>query len=324
MRRREFTAGVAAMLAVPSIAHAQRVRARMGWLSGGSVGLAGNPLDVLKQSLADLGWRTGDTLQIDERHAGGAAMILPRLAGELAALKPDVIGATGGTEAKALQEATRDIPIVFMQVAVDPVAAGIVRSITRPVGNLTGFTQSPEMLWGKRLDIIRELLARRPLRIGFLGNPQNVTFGPAWSNVTSEVGKIGATVARGDLSGPEELGRAFHNFEGCDALLVQFDFMTVRIRDEIARLAAERRLPAVYEQRRHILSGGLLSYGPDLTENYRQGAIYINRVLRGIPVSELPVVQGSRFEMVINLRTAAALGLTLSPTLLARADEVIE
>ena len=166
MKRRAFIAaalGAADLAAGPAGAQAVR-RARMGWLSGGPGNRAGmeSPLGTLKESLQVLGWRIGETLELDERHAAGDAASLPRLAAELVAKRPDVIGATGGTEAKALQDATRDIPIVFMQMAWDPVAAGLVQSITRPGGNLTGFLQSPELLWGKRLDLLREVWAIRP------------------------------------------------------------------------------------------------------------------------------------------------------------------
>jgi putative ABC transport system substrate-binding protein len=178
VRRRAFiaTALGAASLAAAGRAGAQAVRrARMGWLSGGPGNRAGmeSPLGTLKESLHALGWRIGETLELDERHAAGDTASLPRLAAELVAKRPDVIGATGGTEAKALQDATRDIPIVFMQMAWDPVAAGLVQSITRPGGNLTGFLQSPELLWGKRLDLLREVMGHPPRRLGFIGNPGN-------------------------------------------------------------------------------------------------------------------------------------------------------
>jgi putative ABC transport system substrate-binding protein len=296
----------------------------MGWLSGGPTGGEGNPFDVLNAALAELGWRQGETLELDERQAFGDASILPRLAAELVSLRPAVIGATGGTEAKALQETTSNIPIVFMQVAVDPVAAGLVQSITRPGANLTGFLQSPQFLWGKRLDILTELLGRPPSRVGFLGNPRNVTFSSSLSDVQTEAAKIGAEVKRGDVTASADLEEAFRNFDGCDAALVSFDFLLVRLQTEIAQLALRHGLPAIYEQRRHVVSGGLVSYGPDLTENYRQGALYIDRILKGTPVSELPVVQGSRFELVINAKAAKAVGLSIPTQLLARADEVIE
>jgi putative ABC transport system substrate-binding protein len=296
----------------------------MGWLSAGPEGVEGSPLEVLKTSLAHLGWRIGDNLQLEERHANGESTSLPHLAAELIALRPRLIGATGATEAGVLVARTRDIPIIFMQLAVDPVAAGLVDSITRPGGNVTGFMQTPQPLWGKRLDVLREVLGRAPQRVGYLTNPRNVSFEANWVDVQHAAANIGSEVTRCEVSSRPELDSSFRVFEDCDAIMVQFDFLLVGLRQEIADLALSRRVPAIYEQRRHVTVGGLVSYGPDLTENYRQGATYVDRILKGTSISELPVVQGSRFELVINLRTAQALGLTLPPTLLARADEVIE
>ena len=326
MRRRDVLAGVLAAAASSAMpGHAQPARrARMGWLSGGPAGLEGNPFEVLKQSLHELGWRIGETLELEERHAGGDFAGIPRLAAELVALRPDVIGATGTTEARALQNATRDIPIVFMQAAVDPIGAGLVQSLSRPGGNVTGFVQSPQLLWGKRLDLLTELLGRPPRRLGFLGNPGNVTFDSSWRDAQDAAARIGADIRRGDVRAPEDLDGTFRAFEDRDAILVTFDFLLVGLRSEIAQQAARQRLPAVYEQRRQVTVGGLLSYGPDLRDNFRQGAVYIDRILKGARPGDLPVVQGSRFELVINLKSAKALGLMVPDSLLALADEVIE
>ncbi len=321
MKRRELLIGVGACSAFVFSGErlgAQALRkARMGWLSGGLSGLEGNPLEAaLKPSLEELGWKLGDTLEISERHAGGDFAGIPRLAAELVALRPDVIGATGTTEAKALQNATRQIPVVFMQVAADPVAAGLVESINRPGGNITGFMQSPQPLWGKRLDLLTELLGGPPRRIGFLSNPENVTFPSSWLDARQSAEKLGAWIERGDITAPAHLDAAFQAFEGCDAVLVAFDFLIVGLRSQIVERTTASRLPAIYEQRRHVVAGGLMSYGPDLTENFRQGATYISRILKGAHPGDLPVIQGSRFEFVINPKTAKAV--------LARADEVIE
>jgi putative ABC transport system substrate-binding protein len=279
---------------------------------------------MLKTSLQALGWRLGETLEIEERHASGDTASLSRLAAELVAKRPAVIGATGGTEAKALQNATRDIPIVFMQMAWDPVAAGLVQSIARPGGNLTGFLQSPELLWGKRLDFLKELLGAPPRRLAFIGNPGNTSFGAQWENAATEAKRTGADIKRADIGSPVELGGVFEKLRDRDALLVQWDFLLVGLSERLADTAIRLRLPAIYEQRMPVLVGGLMSYGVDLTENYRQGATYIDRILQGARPADLPVVQGNRLELVLNKSAAAALGLTIPPTLLARADEVIE
>jgi putative tryptophan/tyrosine transport system substrate-binding protein len=325
MRRREVLTGtLAASFLLPSRVGAQSKGAKMGWLSGGPAGLPGSPLPVLKQSLQALGWNIGRTLIIEERFASGDTASLPRLAAELVALRPDVIGATGGTEAKALQEATRDIPVVFMQMAWDPVAAGLVQSIARPGGNLTGFLQSPELLWGKRLDFLREVMGHSPRRLAFIGNPGNTGFRAQWDNARAEAAKIGADIHRADVAVASAIDGAFRDLADRDALLVHWDFLLVSLSERIAALAAERRLPAIYEQRMPVLVGGLMSYGVDLNENYRQGAVYIDRILKGAHSRDLPVVQGNRIELVLNTSAAKAIGLTFPPSLLARADEVIE
>src|SRR4051812_14680669 len=233
----------------------------MGWLSGGPARGPGAPVEILKQSLQSLGWRIGETLEIEERHAGGDTASLPRLAAELVAKRPDVIGATGGTEAKALQNATRDIPIVFMQVATDPVAAGLVESITRPGGDVTGFLQSPALLWGKRLDFLTEVLGHAPRRLVFFGNPGNTSFEAQWGNAEDEARRIAAAIRRADVRTAGDLESAFRDVAGRDALLVHWDFLLVVLASRIAELAVERRAPAIYEQRMPVTEGGLMSYG---------------------------------------------------------------
>jgi putative ABC transport system substrate-binding protein len=274
--------------------------------------------------LQSLGWSIGRTLLIEERYATGDTTRLPGLAAELVTTRPDVIGATGGTEAKALQDATRDIPVVFMQMAWDPVAAGLVQSIARPGGNLTGFLQSPELLWGKRLDFLTAAMGQPPRRLAFVGNPGNTSFRAQWDNARAEAAKIGADIKRADVAVASAIDGVFRDLADRDAILVQWDFLLVSLSERIAALAVERRLPALYEQRMPLLVGGLMSYGVDLTENYRQGAAYIDRILKGAHPRDLPVVQGNRIELVLNIAAAKAIGLTFPPSLIARADEVIE
>jgi ABC-type uncharacterized transport system substrate-binding protein len=281
-------------------------------------------VEILKDALQSLGWRIGETLDLEERHASGDTASLPRLAAELVAKRPEVIGATGGTEAKALQDATRDIPIVFMQVATDPVAAGLVDSITRPGGNVTGFLQSPELLWGKRLDLVKELLGHPPRRLAFVGNPGNTSFGAQWRNAYDEAGRIGAEIKRADVSTAADLESAFRDLGDRDALLVHWDFLLAVLASRVAELAVERRVAAIYEQRMPVAEGGLMSYGAELTENYRQGAAYVDRILKGAHPRDLPVVQGNRLELVLNTSAAKAIGLTFPASLVARADDVIE
>jgi putative tryptophan/tyrosine transport system substrate-binding protein len=325
MRRREFIGtALGACISFGSAAAAQPRRARLGWLSGGPEGMTEGTSDILKQALQELGWKLGETLEVDERRAGGDASRLPRLAQEIVAGRPTVIACTGGTEAGALQAATPDIPIVFMQVAVDPVAAKLVESISRPGGNVTGFLQAPQLLSGKRLDILTELLERPPRRLAYIVNPGNVNATRLWTDGLEAATRIGGEIRRVDVSGPADIEEAFASLKDRDALLVQYDFLLVGLRMKIAELATRHRLPVMYENKAHVTVGGLISYGGDLRDNYRQGAIYVDRILRGAHPRDLPVVQGSRLELVLNVTTAKALNLPIPPTLLARADEVIE
>jgi putative tryptophan/tyrosine transport system substrate-binding protein len=331
MRRREVIAsgvvvGASAIIARRGLAQAAR-RARLGYLSGGTYAADGNQensSDILKTALRELGWRAGETLEIEERWADGDFSRMSQLARELVALRPDVIAATGSQETRSLQAVTRDIPIVFLQVQ-EPVALGLVASIVKPGGNITGLSQGPQIVWGKRLDLLSELLGRVPRRLTYLGNPGNLAIEADWADARDAAAKIGGDLVRLEVSRASELDPAFGSLQDdTDAVLVQWDFLFSVMRRQIADLAMHKRLPAAYGNRSHVLAGGLMSYGADLRENYRQGAIYVDRILKGARAADLPVVQASRFELVININTARTLGLTIPPTLLARADEVIE
>ena len=280
-------------------------------------------IDILKASLRDLGWRGNETIDIDERWADGDASRLARLASELVQLRPDVIASTGTSEAKALQVATQDIPIVFLQVA-DPITSGLVASISRPGGNITGFMQGPQILWSKRLGLLTEMLGRQPRHLAWLGNPGNSGTASNWADAEDAAARVGADLTRIEVSRAEDLEEAFKGIKGVDGLLVQWDFLFSVVSNQIAQLAAQERVPAIYENRLQVLAGGLMSYGGDLRENFRQGAAYIDRILKGERPADLPVIQASRFELVLNKGTANALGLTIPDCLLARADEVIE
>ena len=325
MRRRAFVAMLAGAAASWAAATSAQARIRLGYLSGGSKGdNEENTVAILKESLLRLGWRLGETLEIEERWASGDFARLPRLAQELLAGRPDILVSTGQTETRTLQAVAGAIPIIFMQVSVDPVVAGFVKQIARPGGNITGFMQSPHFLWGKRIELLTELLGRPPRRLAWIGNPGNAGSEANWADARDAGTRIGSDVIRVNVSTASDLDHAFDTVKGRDALLVQFDFLLAVEKRRVAALVARQRLPAIYENRSQALAGGLMSYGGDLRENYRQGAQYVHRVLNGTPPGDLPVVQASRFELVLNLKTARALGLTVPDALLARADEVIE
>ena len=326
MKRRDLLTGAlgSACAAMIDPSGAQTVRRkRLGYLSGGKMGTGAYTSDILKASLRDLGWRENETIDIDERWADGDVSRLPRLARELVALRPDVIAVTGSSEIKALQAVTQDIPIVFHMVA-DPVAGGVVASISRPGGNITGFAQGPQILWSKRLGLLAEMLGRQPRHLAWLGNAGNSGSASNWADAREAAARVGADLARIDISRAEELEEAFNRVKGLDGLLVQWDFLLSVLGSQIAKLAAQERVPAIYENRTQVLAGGLMSYGGDLRENFRQGASYVDRILKGARPADLPVIQASRFELVLNKGAAKALGLTIPDNLLARADEVIE
>jgi putative tryptophan/tyrosine transport system substrate-binding protein len=325
MRRRDLLAAASAIAIVvqctDACAQVTR-RGRLGWLSGAGKQTDDNsPLAMLRAALSGLDWKPGE-LEIEERE--GDASNLPALAAEIVALRPDVIACTGGAEAKALQGATHEIPVVFIELAVDPVSAGLVESISQPGGNLTGFLQMPELLTGKRLDILAELLGRHPRRVAYVLNPENVNAARLEADAAQAAGHIGADLQRRLVIAPKDLEPAFDGMHYFHAAMVQHDLMFLGLRKEFADLARRRRIPVMYENRGHVEAGGLISYGADPREGHRQGAVYIDRILKGAHLRDLPVLQASRFELVLNATTARALNLTISPSLLARADAVIE
>jgi len=330
MKRRDFmvTVGVAIFQgASPQLGAQARRRVRLGYLNGAIAtpegGSLSGSLETLKNGLDQYGWRKGETFEMEARFANGDSSLIPRLAAELVAQRPQVIIATGSSETRALQAVTQDIPIVFLQIP-DPLSLGVVDSIARPGRNITGFSNGPLILWGKRLSILVELLGRPPLRLAWLGNPANAGAAPNWADAKVEAGKLGADLIRVEVSAVEQVDGTFGSLRDRDAILVQWDFFLFSLRKRIVELAAQHHLPAIYENRGYVVEGGLVSYGADVRDNFRRAASYVDRILKGARPADLPVDQASRFELVINVRTAKSLGMTIPPTLLARADEVIE
>jgi putative tryptophan/tyrosine transport system substrate-binding protein len=278
----------------------------------------------LTSDLHALGWREGENLQIEIRSSNGVDLTsLPRLAAELVALRPDVLITGGSTGAKALQAATSDIPI-FFQSSSDPVGYGLVDSIAHPGRNITGIAVAPQMLWGKRLELLEELLGHRPARITWLSNPEDLPAKLNEAAVMQSAEKLGIEVERWEVRKPDDLERVFAMASGSEAVLVKTLDLTFMLRGQIAELAARRRLPTVCEASDFIVAGGLMSYGFDYRKIFAYGARYVDRILRGAQPKDLPVEQASTFELVINLKTANGIGVTVPATLLARADKVIE
>ena len=326
MRRRDLFTGVfgAVCAATTTSGIAQTVRRRrLAYLSGGKKGTSYYTIDVLRASLRDLGWRENETLEIDARWADGDPSRLASPARNLFQLRPDVIATTGDSETKALQLATQDIPIVFHLVG-DPVASGLVASISHPGGNTTGLSQGPQILWSKRLGLFTEMLGRQPHHLAWLGNPGNLGSELNWTDAKDAATRVAADLVRINLGEAEGLEMAFKNARGLDGLLVQWDFLFSILANQIAQRAAQERVPAIYENRAQVVAGGLMSYGSDVREAFRQGAAYVDRIFKGTRPADLPVIQASLFELVINKGAATALGLVIPNSLLVRADEIIE
>jgi putative ABC transport system substrate-binding protein len=272
--------------------------------------------DVLRAGLAALGWREGENLQIEQRVAGNVAN-LPRFATELVTLRSDVLIGVGSTETKALQAATNDIPIIFVNSS-DPIGSGLVDSIARPGRNITGIAWAPRLLWSKRLEFVVKLLGHQPAKVAWLTNPEEVVHRANEEAILQSAEPMGIRVERLYVRVPSDFDRVFAATSGSEALLVK------AIRSQIAEQARRHRLPTIFETRDSVEAGGLISYGGNFRDNFRRAASLADKILRGSRPGDLPVEQGSRFDFVINLKTAKTLGLTIPPSLLALADEVIE
>jgi ABC-type uncharacterized transport system substrate-binding protein len=277
------------------------------------------------QGLAQLGWTDGRNVRIDTRWATTNADDLRRHAAELAALTPDVLVAASGTSTVApLLQATRAVPIVFVAV-VDPVGAGFVASLARPGGNATGFLMFEYGLSGKWLELLKQV-APGVTRAAVLRDAAIASGIGQFAAVQAVAPSLGVELSPVDARDVPEIERAVAAFasSGNGGLIVTPSPVANRHRDLIATLAARHRLPAVYGSRPYVAAGGLISYGPDLIEQYRRAAGYIDRILKGEKPADLPVQAPTKYELVINLKTAKALGLTVPDKLLALADEVIE
>jgi putative ABC transport system substrate-binding protein len=285
-----------------------------------------NPLlEAFRQSLRALGYVEGQNLVLEVRSAEGSPERLHELAAELVRLPVDVIVAAGSQAIRAAQHATRTIPIV-MAAPPDAVAEGFVASLARPGGNITGLSWLGAMLPGKRLELLKETVPQSA-RIAVLVNPAYGAYGTWMDTLTVAAQALGLHLHVLELHRADELGSAFAAMtrEGVDALLVLSDpVLMTPLRGRIADLAATSRLPAMYDWREYVAAGGLMSYGPSLPEIHRRAATYVDKILKGAQPADLPVEQPTTFELVINRKTANALGLTIPPTILFQADEVIQ
>jgi putative ABC transport system substrate-binding protein len=326
--RRAFLAGAATLLAAPLAAGAQQAAkiARIGYLS---TDLAANPHthEAFRQGLRDLGYVEGRNVVIEYRDAEGKFERLPALAAELVALEVDVIVAGGNSLARAAKQATRTLPIVFAAVS-DPVASGLVTSLARPGGNVTGASILSSELVGKRLELLTQAVpgVSRVAVLWLPGALGERTEKDMLKEAEVAAGALGVRLQVVEAREPADLDRAFSDMTRAraDALTVLPSLMFLRERRRLVDLAAKHRLPAVYTVKEYVDAGGLMAYAPNLADVFRRAATYVDRILKGAKPADLPVQQSTKFELIINLKTAKALGLTIPPSLLARADQVIE
>jgi putative ABC transport system substrate-binding protein len=328
MRRREFITLLGGAAAWPLAARAQQAAMPViGYLEIRSPDGMADRLRPFRQGLKETGYVEGENVRIEYRWAENQVDRLPMLAAELVRQRVNVIAATGGEEvALAAKAATMTIPIpIVFSVSEDPVPSGLVASHSRPGGNATGVNFLVSELGSKQLGLLHELIPAAA-RVGLLVNPKFRATERAMRDVTTAASAIGLQVDVVQASDSREIESVFgtlvHN--KADALLVGPDAFFVSRRLQLAILAARHALPAVYNVREYPEAGGLMSYGTNARDAYRQIGAYVGRILKGAKPADLPVVQSSKFELVINLPTARALGLTVPPQLLARADEVIE
>jgi putative tryptophan/tyrosine transport system substrate-binding protein len=296
----------------------------VGFLNGATAARFVPFATAFRHGLSEAGYVEGQNVAIEYRWADNHYDRLPALAAELVRRQVTVLAATGTPAALAAKEATSTIPIVFT-AAVDPVAVGLVASLNRPSGNLTGVSQLQSALGAKRLELLRDLVPNVSV-IGVLVNPNFPGAESQRKDATEAARIIGQQVHIVNAGSESDFDGAFATLVQlrAGALLVSADVLFNSSRDQIVGLAARHKIPAIYFERELVLAGGLMSYAPDLGEAYRQGGIYVGRILKGAKPGDLPVVQPTKFEFVINRKTAKTLGLEIPDKLLALADEVIE
>jgi putative ABC transport system substrate-binding protein len=329
MRRREFIGlFAAATVCSPLAVQAQQgetVR-RIGVLQPAATGdrIFVARLAVFQRELARLGWSIGRNVHIDVRWATTHPAEVRRHAAELVALAPDVILAAGDSTMPALLQATRTVPIVF-PVVTDPVGAGYVDNLARPGGNATGFMGFQYSTSGKWLELLKEI-APKVTRVAVLRDPANPSQTAQFGVIQAVAPMVQVEAVPINLREAGEIERSVETFARSPdgGLIVSAGGQALRHRDLIVTLAARHKLPAAYWAGFFVTAGGLMSYGPDLMDNYRQAAGYVDRILKGEKPADLPVQAPTKYELAINLNTARALGLTVPPTLIARANEVVE
>jgi ABC-type uncharacterized transport system substrate-binding protein len=326
-RRRFLLTSLAGAAAVPLAARAQPTGkvSRIGFIVTGTPNETGHLIQALNKGLRELGYVEGRNVVFERRFGEGRQEKLPALAAELVQLKVDVLVTGSNPVIAAVKQATATIPVV-MAVSRDPVGANFIASLARPGGNITGLANDadPEII-GKNLELLKEA-APRVSRVAFLWNPVPPGAGTSKHAVESAARSLGVTLQSVEVRRPTEFEGAFAAMvrERANGVVVAQDPIALGSRSQVVLLAARSRLPAVYGVREFAEAGGLMSYGPNIADQFQRAAFYVDRILKGAKPGDLPVEQATKFELVINLKTAKALGLTIPRSLLARADQIIE
>jgi putative ABC transport system substrate-binding protein len=326
MKRREFiTLLGGAAVGWPLAASAQTLPkiARVGFVFGITPTTSKHNIEAFRQGLRELGYVEGQTIVLEVRWAEGRSERMPELMAELVGLKVDVLVAASTPAALAAKNVTQSIPIVM--IAGDPIGLGLVTSLARPGGNVTGLSYYGEAITGKRLELLKEVVPELA-RVGVLRNPLVPSHPIYWKDTEVAAQRLGVALEALEVRGPEDFEAAFATAKqrNAQALLVFDDILTITYRSRITALAASSRLPAMYPYRELPDAGGLMSYGPSTVPLFRRAAALVDKILKGAKPADLPVEQPTTFELVVNVKVAKVLGLTVPPSLLARADEVIE
>jgi putative tryptophan/tyrosine transport system substrate-binding protein len=326
MRRREFIRLMgSAVSAWPAVALAEQPPkvATIGFLGPASPDVASPWVAAFVRRLNELGWFEGRNLAIEYRWANGRYDQLARLADELSSLPVDVLVTWSDPAASAAQKSTSTIPIVFAASA-DPVESGLVRSFSRPSGNTTGLSSSNIEIASKRVELLREIIPQAR-KLAILVNVFSSTSAVEINQVEEAAHRLSIDVTALKIKQAEDIGPAFESLKGAaEALFVVGGPLTFTHRAQINTLAQQARLPTMYAIREFVAAGGLMSYGPSFSDLFRRSAELVDKLLRGTTPSDIPVEDPTKFDLVINLTTAKAIGVSIPPTLLARADEVIE
>lgn len=326
MQRRQFitTLGAAVVLARPVRAQQANGRPLICILSPISAAAEARTIGAFRTGLRELGYEDSRNIAIETRFADGAVGRLQQLANELVALKPEVLVAGSNPGVQAAKRATGTIPIVMVTTG-DPIAGGLVKSLARPGGNVTGVTTIAQELSSKRLELLKEAMPGL-MRVAVLANPDSLYTELLLKDASSAAKAMSMELQILQARGPREFDAAFAAMRGsgAQALMVLTDIMFFTEQARIVELAAASRLPTMYWERAFVSAGGLMFYGSGLSDMYRHAATHVDRILKGAKPGDLPVEQPTKLELVINLKAAKALGLTIPPILLVRADEVIE